>query len=131
MPEPLTSGEARTLKAALNDLEQNVWEPSNGGPIAQQAFWEKDRSPAWVNAFRQALAPAVTEDVVNHPSHYKQNGLEAIDVLEAFDLKRDGRLFNAGKYILRAGKKDDELQDLKKAVWYLNRYIIEQENSNA
>lgn len=69
------------------------------------------------------------EDVVNHPSHYKSGGLEAIDVLEQFGLVRDGRLFNVGKYILRAGKKDDELQDLKKAQWYLNRLIESLEKS--
>lgn len=70
------------------------------------------------------------DDVVNHPSHYKtEGGLEAIDVLESFGLVRDGRLFNVGKYVLRAGKKDDELQDLKKAQWYLNRYIAELESN--
>lgn len=72
---------------------------------------------------RTTTVTAVPEDVVNHPSHYKSNGLEAIDVLEAFGLTRDGRLFNVGKYILRAGKKDNELQDLKKAKWYLDRLI--------
>ncbi len=61
-------------------------------------------------------------DNVNHPEHYQaENGMEAIDVIEAFDLNFN--LGNAIKYILRAGHKDDEGQDLKKAMWYLKREI--------
>lgn len=62
------------------------------------------------------------KDDVNRPEHYKsENGLEVIEVIEAFEL--DFNLGNAIKYILRAGKKDDESQDLRKAVWYLRREI--------
>ena len=61
-------------------------------------------------------------DKVNHPSHYKsESGMEAIDVIEAFELNFN--LGNCIKYILRAGKKEDELQDLKKAMWYIKRQI--------
>jgi len=60
-------------------------------------------------------------DNVNHPAHYKGKGLESIEVIEAFDL--GFHLGNAIKYILRAGKKDDRIQDLKKAIWYLEREI--------
>ncbi len=60
-------------------------------------------------------------DNVNHPAHYKGNGLESIQVIEAFDL--GFHLGNAIKYILRAGKKGDCVEDLKKAVWYLQREI--------
>lgn len=59
-------------------------------------------------------------DPVNNPSHYKaRNGLEAIDVIEGFDLN-----FHRGnmvKYALRAGKKGDAAQDIEKAVWYGKR----------
>ena len=62
------------------------------------------------------------EEAVNRPSHYvSDTGMEAIDVIEAFDLNFN--LGNALKYILRAGKKDDEAQDLKKALWYIKRQI--------
>jgi len=123
--------------------------PSTGYPVGNQNFQIKrleDDGPSWSRGWpideydmshdprNLALVARVTVadpviDPVNHPSHYKQGGLEAIDVLEAFGLTRDGRLFNAGKYILRAGKKDNntELQDLKKAIWYLKRYIAAQE----
>jgi hypothetical protein len=62
-----------------------------------------------------------TGDPVNHPAHYKRGGMEAIDVIEAFDL--GFQLGNAVKYILRAGHKGDALEDLKKARWYLDREI--------
>lgn len=59
-------------------------------------------------------------DMVNHPPHYKSaSGLETIDVIEAFGL--NFRLGNTVKYILRAGKKGDRLEDLLKARWYLER----------
>lgn len=70
-------------------------------------------------------------DSVNHPPHYKAaNGLEAIDVIEAFGLDQSFALGNAAKYLLRAGRKGETLQDLKKARWYLNRKIEQLEGSN-
>ena len=65
--------------------------------------------------------------MVNHPNHYggKENLYEVVKVCEAWDLDKDAYLFNVVKYVARAGKKDTdkELQDLKKALWYLNRKI--------
>lgn len=59
---------------------------------------------------------------VNHPGHYlSPRGMEAIDVIEEFGL--GFHLGNSVKYILRAGKKDSYIQDLEKAVWYLEREI--------
>jgi len=63
-------------------------------------------------------------DIVNHPSHYggADNLYEAIKVIEAWKL--GFHLGNVVKYISRAGKKHDRvLEDLKKAAWYLQRYI--------
>lgn len=61
------------------------------------------------------------KELVNSPDHYKSNGMEAIDVIEGFGLGFN--LGNATKYILRCGKKDDAIQELKKAIWYLEREI--------
>ena len=65
--------------------------------------------------------------MVNHPNHYggKETQYEVVKVCEAWDLDKDAYLFNVVKYVARAGKKDTdkELQDLKKALWYLNRKI--------
>ncbi len=61
-------------------------------------------------------------DMVNNPPHYLTTaGMEAIDVIEAFEL--DFYKGNVCKYLLRAGKKTNELEDLKKAAWYLQRAI--------
>jgi hypothetical protein len=61
------------------------------------------------------------DDVVNHPSHYKVGGIETIDFIEAKQL--DYHLGNVVKYISRADHKDEKLENLKKAQWYLNRAI--------
>ena len=62
-------------------------------------------------------------DVVSHPAHYTRNasGIECIQVTEHFNFCRG----NAIKYIWRAGEKDPskEVEDLRKAIWYLQREI--------
>lgn len=62
-------------------------------------------------------------ETVNHPAHYggAENPYEAIKVIEAWEL--NFHLGNSVKYISRAGKKGDALEDLEKALWYLNREI--------
>lgn len=62
-------------------------------------------------------------ETVNHPAHYggADNPYEAIKVIEAWGLGFN--IGNAVKYIARSGKKDDLLEDLRKARWYLNREI--------
>ena len=66
-----------------------------------------------------------TDDAVNKPSHYTDGKIEVIEYIE--DKKLGFCLGNAIKYISRAGKKDPakEIEDLKKAVWYINRRIKE------
>ena len=60
---------------------------------------------------------------VDHPDHYQTpNGLEAIDVIEAF-FHDSFHLGNAFKYLARAGRKGDYVEDLQKAKWYLQREI--------
>jgi hypothetical protein len=66
-------------------------------------------------------------DPVNHPPHYKSGGIETIDFIEAKDLNY--RLGNVVKYVSRAGKKGDPLQDLEKAAWYLQREITARKNA--
>jgi hypothetical protein len=61
------------------------------------------------------------DDKVNSPSHYKVGGIETIDFIEAKQL--DYHLGNVVKYISRADHKDDKLENLKKAQWYLNRAV--------
>lgn len=67
----------------------------------------------------------MNKESVNHPDHYggKDNPYEAIKVIMAWNL--DFCLGNAVKYISRAGKKDPkkEEEDIRKAVWYLEKYL--------
>lgn len=75
-----------------------------------------------------------TYDVVNNPSHYTDSKIEVIDYIE--DKRLGFCLGNVIKYVSRAGKKmdsdksaiDKEIEDLKKARWYLDRRIFELEN---
>lgn len=66
----------------------------------------------------------MSEDVVNNPAHYNQNGIEVIDVIETY-AKGDFRLANVIKYVCRCEYKGRKLQDLQKAAWYLDRVIEE------
>ena len=59
------------------------------------------------------------------PDYYKSGGMEAFDVIDAFDLGFN--LGNAFKYIARAGKKNSKVEDLRKAITYLNREIEKEE----
>lgn len=58
---------------------------------------------------------------VNHPEHYNFSKFEVIDVI--FDWTRDFCLGNALKYIARAGRKENEIEDLRKAKFYLQYFI--------
>lgn len=71
----------------------------------------------------------MSHDPVNHPSHYTFGSIEVIEVIEDWTL--DYHLGNAVKYIARSPHKGAELEDLKKARWYLNRKIerVEREGS--
>lgn len=65
----------------------------------------------------------MNKDMVDHPSHYggKEDQYEAIKVIESWGL--GFHLGNVLKYISRAGKKANIIEDLEKAHWYLGRYI--------
>lgn len=66
----------------------------------------------------------MTKEAVNHPAHYgsgKDDPYETIKVIDAWEL--DFCLGNAVKYLSRAGKKGDVIEDLKKAIWYITHKI--------
>lgn len=62
-------------------------------------------------------------DAVNHPAHYNSGKIEVIEAIEDWELPYHRG--NAVKYLVRAGRKDPskEIEDLRKAVWYINREI--------
>lgn len=64
---------------------------------------------------------ASMSDQVNHPRHYNSHpsGIECIEVVEHMPFN----IGNAVKYLWRCGLKGDEIEDLKKARWYIEREI--------
>jgi hypothetical protein len=60
-------------------------------------------------------------DMVNHPVHYTSHtsGIETIQITEHMNFC----LGNAIKYIMRSELKGKQIEDLKKAAWYINREI--------
>ena len=76
------------------------------------------------------------KDNVNHPSHYTSHpsGIECIEIARHYCFS----IGNAIKYLWRAGLKKDagledkqkEIEDLKKAIWYINDRIKQLENGN-
>ena len=58
---------------------------------------------------------------VDHPRHYNTGKIEIIDALE--DWKLPPNLWNAVKYLARAGHKGSRLEDLRKGEWYTHREI--------
>jgi hypothetical protein len=65
----------------------------------------------------------LTNDVVHHPSHYTQGGIECIEILE--QLAADGhdfRILNAIKYLWRYQHKGGD-ESLRKAIWYIQRTL--------
>ena len=72
----------------------------------------------------------MNKDHIN-PEHYKIGGIETIDYMKAKSTPEEfkGHLrLTALKYLSRYGKKDDELQELKKAKWYLDKLVQDLEN---
>lgn len=69
------------------------------------------------------VKPISISNAVDHPAHYNKGKIEVIDFIE--DQQLPFHLGNVVKYIARAGSKGDKLEDLKKARWYLDRYINE------
>lgn len=83
----------------------------------------------WWAEERFVLVGQVEDDLVNHPPHYTSHpsGVECIEITEHLDFC----IGNAIKYLWRAGLKGEaKVEDMKKAIWYINRKIelVEKEN---
>ena len=76
---------------------------------------------------KEEIVVKVKEDLVNHPSHYETGKVECIDVMtEAIGLEKVKGfcVCNAFKYIYRCTKKHETpVEDVKKAVWYLKKFL--------
>lgn len=125
---------------ALRGVEVTEPAAQPAAPEPSEAAEELDRAPAPLRleglkelAAREAGATAdalkTAPEQVDHPAHYHAlSGFEVIEIIEAWSLN-----FNRGnalKYLARAGRKDPatEAQDLKKALWYIERELKRLEN---
>lgn len=80
-----------------------------------------------IDEYHDLLEQTRRADVVNHPPHYTQGGVEAIDAIESALTPEEFRGYckaNALKYIWREKHKGQD-ESLKKAIWYLNRALGE------
>ena len=70
----------------------------------------------------------MSKDMVNKPAHYREHpsGVECIVIVEEMSYN----LGNAVKYIWRSDLKWDTEEDLKKAIWYIEREIKRKKNAN-
>lgn len=94
--------------------------------------WLRDTSRgAFENAENECCDVKPDADMVNHPSHYTQGGIECIDALKAATVSKTGIeavcTANAIKYLWRYEEKNG-IEDVKKARWYIDRLIKELEN---
>lgn len=77
--------------------------------------------PTKIQHLQNSIDFAELAETVNHPSHYNTGKIEVIDAIEDWGLGfNDG---NVVKYVARAKHKNNQIEDLKKAAWYLNREI--------
>lgn len=74
-----------------------------------------------ITTYDKEATGKVEHENVDHPNHYNKGKFEVIEVIEDWDL--NFHLGNTIKYIARAKHKGRELEDLEKAMWYLNREI--------
>lgn len=83
-----------------------------------QLVWKRNVNDVVNDAMDTAIN---TMDAIHHPKHYTSDdcGVEAIEVTSLLP----ACISNAVKYVWRCGKKDEDLQELKKALWYINYSI--------
>ena len=92
-----------------------------------------DKDSTWYDSMKEFPARDLSKDIkrisadkgsaVEHPAHYNTGRIEVIDFIE--DQNLGFHLGNAVKYICRAGRKDPDKtsEDLRKSIWYIERYI--------
>jgi hypothetical protein len=102
-------------------IAEDYCEKINDAPSITKRINEKHNI---LNGLTQTDTLKPQNDSVNHPSHYTDGKIEVIDFIE--DKKLGYHLGNACKYICRCRLKNggkDKVQDLRKAIWYIERQI--------
>ena len=108
------------------DLEKGLVDLSNAlkhRPVSYERIFNTTHEH-WNRLLAESLFDK-PHDPVGNPSHYTKGGIQPIDYIESWGM--DFRDANVIKYVTRAPHKGNELQDLKKARWYIDRRIAELE----
>lgn len=112
---------------AIARKKKAMLEMDERGQLSQEEINHRLEDPYGA---RKVMKQILDREMVNHPDHYQgSGGMEVIDIIENYDLGFS--LGNAIKYILRSNKKGSAKQDLKKAIWYINREmnnLVEEED---
>jgi hypothetical protein len=133
-PDAKASAIAKLFKVAIQSVYQRKAKLKSAAPKDKGQWKAVAVGTSKKSVFQKpsTLAPNAVasmalyaDDKVNSPSHYKVGGIETIDFIEAKQLGY--HLGNVIKYISRADHKDDKLENLKKAQWYLNRAVSQLE----
>jgi len=108
-----------TVYPSPPDPFEPVEEKTKSDPVAKKLHGEYFKESLDLNRDRAQLAKL--PERVNHPSHYNQGKYEVIDVIQDWGL--DFTEGNVVKYLARSKYKENRIEDLKKARWYLD-YLI-------
>ena len=105
----------------INELQQGVNNMITSGKPKQMEVFEEDIHEQLVRNYINSIEDRVPNDPVHRPKHYTghPSGIECIQITEHMGFN----LGNAVKYIWRCDLKKDAIEDLKKAVWYIEREI--------
>lgn len=120
----------------LDDATDKEWNQYQGkmkpwtdrgcnGPLTN--INKEELKKAWTDSI-DAITGESNNDAVNHPSHYTNRSMEAIDIIEmVIGIEKNTKvayaMSNVLKYMLRFRDKGKPIEDMKKARWYLDRMI--------
>lgn len=110
-----------------NGCDVCLLEKFSGGVICDFDEWSDDKlAIAYDHVYKNS------PDMVNHPKHYTQGGIECIDALKAATVGKRGIeavcVANVIKYLWRYEEKNS-IEDVRKAKWYIERLLMELEES--
>jgi hypothetical protein len=114
------------LKTILNKYKETRMAKPKFRMQETYADFSDEEMADMMKRMSQGREKRIEQDMVNHPPHYTQGGMETIDIMEAKSTSEEfkGHLkLTALKYLTRAGHKESELQDAKKTQWYVNRWV--------
>ena len=114
-----------------NDCNSCLLEKFSGGVMCDFDEWSDDKLAIAYDHVYKNMDENVP-DMVNHPQHYTQGGIECIDALKAATVGKRGIeavcVANVIKYLWRYEEKNG-IEDIRKAKWYIERLLKELEES--